>query len=241
MPPAGGKAAEKVQEAMKKKRRADNRGGFWGGMGETFGFGGKYTNYMSRIFDALLLGLCWILCSLPVFTIGISSCALYYSIVKCVKQDRGHAVSDFFSSFRKNFRQGTILWLPDLAVLALMFWNIHILVTSSSKSYLFLFLTMLYGMIFVFVLLGAVYEFAALSRFVMPSGWFIRFAAYAAVRHLGTSLALLVIFAMFGILAYRFPLLVFAMPGACVFLISEFTEKILHKYSPDCGGRDDPE
>lgn len=224
---------------MREKRRMERAGGFRDGLEDTFGFGGKYTDYMSRIFDALILGLCWILCSLPVFTMGAASCALYHGIVKCVKKDRSRAVKEFFRSFRENFRQATILWVPDLAVMALMLWNMHILISSDSSSYLFLFLTVVYGFIFMFALPASVYELSALSRFAMPTKWFVRFSAYVTVRHLGTTLMLLVIFALLSALVWRFPFLFFAMPGAAVFLISEFTEKILDAYSPEGGTHED--
>ena len=53
-------------------------------MKEIFGFEGGFTAACSRIFDLMILGFLWILCSLPIITIGASSAALYYATVKSV-------------------------------------------------------------------------------------------------------------------------------------------------------------
>ena len=64
-------------------------------MKEIFGFEGGFTAACSRIFDLMILGFLWILCSLPIITIGASSAALYYATVKSVKNRNGYAVQEF--------------------------------------------------------------------------------------------------------------------------------------------------
>ena len=40
-----------------------------------FGFGGSFVGTVEKIFDIMALGFLWILCSLPVITIGASTTA----------------------------------------------------------------------------------------------------------------------------------------------------------------------
>mgnify|MGYP002587022224 CR=1 FL=1 len=76
-----------------------------------FGFDGSFINFCDKLFDVMALGFLWILCSLPIITIGASSTALYYAMVKCIKKGDGYIAKEFFRSFRMNLISGTILWV----------------------------------------------------------------------------------------------------------------------------------
>jgi len=52
-----------------------------------FGFDGSFINICDKIFDVMALGFLWILCSIPIVTIGASTSALYYGEV-CEKWQR---------------------------------------------------------------------------------------------------------------------------------------------------------
>ena len=71
----------------------------------------RLTAILSAVIDIIWAGLLWLVFSLPLFTIGASSTALYYAVVKSIRHDRGRVSSCFFQSFRSNFRQATLLWL----------------------------------------------------------------------------------------------------------------------------------
>ena len=74
-----------------------------------FKIGSPIFNGLSRIFDILLLNFLWILCSIPVITIGASTAALYYCMMKINRERDSGIVEMFFKSFRQNFKQGCIL------------------------------------------------------------------------------------------------------------------------------------
>ena len=80
----------------------------------------------SRIFDCLLLGILWSVCSLPVITMGASCTALYYAYNKSVRQDGGHLCREFFHAFKTNFKQSTIVWLIILAIFLLLYGDLYI-------------------------------------------------------------------------------------------------------------------
>ena len=48
---------------------------------------------ITAVIDIVTAGLLWLLCSLPLVTIGAASTALYYSVVKCIRHERGRLVS----------------------------------------------------------------------------------------------------------------------------------------------------
>ena len=133
-------------------------------MKEILGFEGGFTAACSRIFDLMILGFLWILCSLPIITIGASSAALYYATVKSVKNRNGYAVQEFFRSFRQNLVPGMVLWLIILAVSVILRLNIGILMAKAS-GYVGLFFICLYAATAIYIGMAACYLFPALSRF----------------------------------------------------------------------------
>lgn len=81
---------------------------------------------MEKVADLIVINLLFILCSLPIVTIGASATAMHYTLRRW-REGQGSIAKDFFKSFRMNFRQATILWLVFLllgAVLALNFWMV---------------------------------------------------------------------------------------------------------------------
>ena len=85
----------------------------------------KLHAVLTAILDIVWLGILWLLCSLPILPLGAASTALYYSMVKCVRHERGHATREFFRAFRLNFRQATLLWLICLGVILLGLGDVY--------------------------------------------------------------------------------------------------------------------
>lgn len=69
---------------------------------------GPVVRFLGRIAELMALNLCFLLCCLPVVTIGASVTALYGSLF--TREEEG-AFRRFFRRFRENFRQGTVLGL----------------------------------------------------------------------------------------------------------------------------------
>lgn len=197
----------------------------------TWGYGGGFTSVCDKIFDTLVLGILWLLCSLPLITIGASSTALYYAFVKCVRNSDGYAVQEFFKAFKRDFIKATILWVIIAAVSLIMQLNIGILMHKTS-GYVGLFFICLYGMTAVFLIVMSCYMFSALSRYEMGTVWFLKISIYMTIRYFGTSIAILCMFLCFGILVWKVPMLLFVVPGVMVFMISEFMERVLKKHEP---------
>ncbi len=75
--------------------------------------------FMGKLGDTVLLNLVWLLCSLPVVTLGASSTALFFVTGKMSRGEEYRLFRDFFRSFRENLRQATVLWLILTAAAAL--------------------------------------------------------------------------------------------------------------------------
>lgn len=75
----------------------------------------KFSQVMIRICYACWLNMIWIVCSIPIVTVGASTTALYYVMLKLARGEEGNVTSMFFRSFKENFKQATVLWLIMLA------------------------------------------------------------------------------------------------------------------------------
>lgn len=82
--------------------------------------GGGFYAYLSGLYNLFLLNLVWILCSLPIITMGAASTALYYVTMKMAKKEEKHIVKSFFYSFRQNFKQGIFLQLIRIVILMML-------------------------------------------------------------------------------------------------------------------------
>lgn len=70
--------------------------------------------------DITLLNLHWLVCSLPIFTIGASSAALYQCLFSLERGEPSGSRA-FFQAFRSSFRRATLLWLTALSTGAILF------------------------------------------------------------------------------------------------------------------------
>lgn len=77
-------------------------------------------NGLGKIFDCILLSLCWISASLPIITMGAACGALYRTVYRCIRRDEGYPMKVFWQTWRKNLKPGILVWLPILAVYAFL-------------------------------------------------------------------------------------------------------------------------
>ena len=75
-----------------------------------------FWNSMGNIFDVFILNMLWLICCLPVFTIGPSTTAFYYGMINLARGEEHYVSKDFFRSFVQNFKQGIGLGIPLTAL-----------------------------------------------------------------------------------------------------------------------------
>ena len=82
-----------------------------------FSFEGGLMRSISKFTDCICLSIMFLLCCIPVITIGTALSSLYYAIYKVVRHDRGYIFQEYVSAFRDNFKQTVPVWLLALAVI----------------------------------------------------------------------------------------------------------------------------
>ncbi len=81
--------------------------------------------FFGKAGDIIITNLLFVLCSLPIFTIGASLTAMMTTFRK-LEMGEGESIPKiFFSSFKKNFKTSTIMWLLTLLLFFILGVDIH--------------------------------------------------------------------------------------------------------------------
>lgn len=97
------------------------------------------SSFMQTIFyigDLLMLNICFMICCIPIVTIGASVTALY--AVTLNKLDESSVLTRFFSAFVRNFKQSTLAWLGILAVLVFIAADFYLLTVVNIPGGMFM-------------------------------------------------------------------------------------------------------
>lgn len=76
-----------------------------------FSYDSKFSQLMLKFCAGCYLNLLWFVCSLPIFTIGASTAALFHVTLKIAQDEDPKLAQEFARGFLSNFKQATILWL----------------------------------------------------------------------------------------------------------------------------------
>lgn len=186
---------------------------------------------ISKITDVFILSSLWVICCIPIITIGAATTALYYSSVKAIRKDKGYVIKSFFHSFRMNFIPATLLWLVFLLVGILLYGCFIFTAVLSDKSLQFFMLCFYMFLFFLFLGVGC-YAFPVLSKCSMDNMSILRFSLGLVIRHFPSTI-LLVLFVVLAVLVmWTAPLAVLILPGTISLLYSLPMERILIRYTP---------
>lgn len=184
----------------------------------------KLGTALSGIIDLVVSGLLWLLCCVPIITAGTATVAFYYTVVKCVRHERGHVYSTFFGAFKRNFKQSILLWLAVLVyavIAAADIWASKLMGDEAGF--------MAYGF-YLFLMPGALilpWLFPYVSRFENSFGGSIKASFYISIKNFGKTLLILLILAAFGFVCWLAPLLAPFLPGLCCLFVSYQIEPAL--------------
>ena len=76
--------------------------------------------FLNKMTDLILLNILYIICCIPIVTIGAATTAMYYVCIISIRQGDGYVIRRFWDSFKKNFKQATIIWIPMLVIAIVM-------------------------------------------------------------------------------------------------------------------------
>ena len=96
-------------------------------LGRVFRYQGWLWRALNTLTDILALSVLWLLCSIPVLTLGAATTALYDSVVRCIRYKQSGPYERFFRTFKNELVPGLLLTLLWGAIAALGLWMLALL------------------------------------------------------------------------------------------------------------------
>ena len=210
-------------------------------MNRIFSYDSKFSRTVIKLCYACFLNLLWMLCSIPIITIGASTTALWYASLKIVREQEYNAAGLFFRSFKQNFKQATILWLILFAAGIFLGGDIWILLhlraaaTGAPAVFWTLLLALIIAASVVYVII-LLWVFPLLASVDNTNLAMLKNSFLIGTHYLFASILMFVIhFAMGYVIISIFTPMFLMGEGLCVLLCSWLINRILRSvtYDPD--------
>ena len=208
-------------------------------MNSLFNFNNPLMRFLSRILDILYLNLLFLLCCLPIITIGPSFSALYYCLLKILRDQDSSITTMFFHSFKTNLKQGISLTLFFIGVVLILLLNIYLCTQLDGE--LFEYIKIFIYVIFVCFIGIISYAFPFLAQFDNSLKNIIKYSFFLAISNFGYTFIIMGLNSVPFLLFYFLPeLFLYTLPGwltfgfAIIALINaKFFVKIFNKFIPE--------
>ena len=199
-------------------------------MDQIFNVDNKFFRGISKIIDCVWLSILWFLCCIPVFTAGASTTALYYTVNKAIKNDRGYASSEFFAAFKSNFKQSTVIWLIMLAIYLLLGFDYYVMRSYAQAGVSIGKIYMVFMVFAMMITMWGFYIFPYIARFENTTKNVLKNTAYIAIGNAPWTIVIAVIFAVMWVGIYFMPPIAIVMPVLYNLSKNMVIERVFKKY-----------
>ena len=185
--------------------------------------------FLNLLGQLILLSICYVVCCLPVITVGGATAALYYTVVKVLRRGQDSLFGAFFRELRGNFLQGlriNLVFLCYFGVLA-YFAIPHL---TAFRGQTDAGLSVLIGLAFL-GLLPLSFLYPAISRFYYRGTALFRFALMILGRHPLQIFGCALLLAAGLLLALSNPVSLLFVPGIVCYLQSLLLEPVFRAHS----------
>ena len=158
-------------------------------MRNIFQWDSPFMQKLAMAGNLIVLNMLWILCSLPIVTMGAATAGMYYTVFQYLTNEEDAVFKPFFRGFAKNFKQATIVWVVLLATAALMVFNVRYLFAFGANN--------LVGVVIIVVsallLLVQPQILPQIARFETDTKTVLQNAALLTMLHMPSSLLMAVL------------------------------------------------
>lgn len=201
----------------------------------------KFSQILIKVSYACWLNLLWFVCSIPIFTVGAATAALYDVTLRIAREEEPSVTARFFQAFRENFRQATVLWLILLALGLLLGADGYILyhLYRAASGVMGVVWTLMLALIIasaIAYVIALIYVFPLVASVKNTNLAMLKNSLLIGIHYLFCTILVFAIhFAMFfAVVAVFTPLILFG-EGLCALLSSYLLAKVIRacSYNPD--------
>ncbi len=158
-----------------------------------FSVDSPFYKFMQRLWDILQVNFFWVICSIPIVTIGASTAAAFKVCLHMVDDEEGYIAKEFFKGFKENWKQGTVLGLVSLIAVYAVYLDIQLFNAVEDNPMIFLIAAILSGILFAVCLL---YAFPLMARYQNTLWKIFRNSFEICRRYAGRTLVLILVLAV---------------------------------------------
>lgn len=85
----------------------------------------SFYQFGKKIYYTVILNFLFMLTCIPIITIGASMTAMNDVITRIINEREVSTVKDYFRAFKQNFVKSTIVWIPALIILFIMYVDVY--------------------------------------------------------------------------------------------------------------------
>lgn len=186
-------------------------------------------SFLNLLGQLILLSILWTVCCLPIITVGASTVALYYTVVKVLRRNQDSLFAAFFREFRNNFLQSLNINMVFLCYFGILAY-FAIPRLSAARSGADIGFYALVGLAILGALpLSLVYP--TISRFYHKGGSLVRFLLMVIGKHPHIVLGCTLLLAAGILLVLSNPAALLFVPGVVCYVQSLLLEPVFRKYS----------
>ena len=120
-----------------------------------------------------------------------STAALYTVTLKMCRNKESYICRSFVQAFRKNFRQGTLIWLAYAGVGGILYFNLYAAATGKLFAQAF-FLTVFTVMSILYVMIG-IYLAPVLAKFDTTIIQILKISIFLCFRHIIRTILMMIV------------------------------------------------
>lgn len=201
-------------------------------MSNLFSYDNPIISGLNKCADCILLSLFWFVFSLPIFTFGAATTALYYTVNKVIRHNRSHVWREFWGSFKSNFKQSTLISLILFVLFVIVGADYFCVLKVAPKSLQII--AAVFLAIINMLLVWSIYLFTYVARFVCTIKVAFKNTFLIMTINLLWSILLWIILIVVVIAMSVIPLAIFIVPTVGTLLMNLILERVYKKYmSPE--------
>ena len=188
----------------------------------------KFFHVLEKIIDFLVLNIAFLVCCIPVLTIGPAISALYYQVHKQLFGGRGY-VRDYFTAFKNSFKTAFGAWIVTLLVGLFLCIDIRITGVMYASGEAMGSLWMVFLVLLVVLFTYQVFLFAYIARFDDGLKVSLGNAFKLMMGNPLSALGLMVMLVIFIVFTWLRMMFIFIMPGLYLVLAHSVLEACFRK------------
>lgn len=160
-----------------------------------FNSDGWFARIFGTIGDIIVVNILFIICSIPIFTMGASMSAMYYTLLKKQRTgETGGIIKLFFKGFKDNFKKSTIAWLLFLLIAFVFSLDFNLFGKGGPQENKLMYYTSV--IFFILICFIAIYLFPVISAFENTLKNLILQSIYMAAKNFIFTIIIMILYTL---------------------------------------------